>query len=193
MCGRGTKEYGTVLPAILQWGKSADIGDIYIAGTDPKGIARAQEKVRELSAKMGKKLRIRYFPNGKKVDAVCYRNAIKEIPRPACAIVVVPDKLHRNIAGEAIKSGLHTLVVKPVAPTVKEVRELIALQTRRRVYCAVEFHKRFDCANMKLKDTINQGLIGDPLYFLVEYSQRKSVPRGFGGRSSISVRIGLKS
>lgn len=50
------------------------------------------------------------------------------------------------------------------------------MQKKNKVYCAVEFHKRFDYANLKLKDTVAQGLIGDPLYFLVEYSQRKSVP-----------------
>jgi predicted dehydrogenase len=44
------------------------------------------------------------------------------------------------------------------------------------VYGAVEFHKRFDRSNLKLRDTISQGIVGDPIYFVVEYSQRKSVP-----------------
>jgi len=53
---------------------------------------------------------------------------------------------------------------------------LIQLQEKANVYCAVEFHKRLDAANLKLKDAIMQGIIGDPLYFLVEYSQRRDVP-----------------
>jgi len=90
--------------------------------------------------------------------------------------VVVPDNLHREIAGSAIANGLHTLVAKPLAPTLNEVVELIELQKRNNVYCAVEFHKRFDSSNIKLKDTIESGSIGDILYFIVEYSQRKSIP-----------------
>ena len=75
-----------------------------------------------------------------------------------------------------ISAGLHTLVVKPLAPTTKEASRLIKLQKLNKVYCAVEFHKRLDAANLKLKDAIHDGAIGDPLYIMVEYSQRKSIP-----------------
>jgi predicted dehydrogenase len=80
------------------------------------------------------------------------------------------------MAGATIEAGLHTLVVKPLAPTVKEVIELIDLQQKHQTYCAVDFHKRFDYANLKLKDAVSGGQIGDPLYVVVLYSQRKSIP-----------------
>ena len=84
----------------------------------------------------------------------------------------------------AIENDLEVLPVlnKIDLPTAEpdrvcqEVEELIELQKRKKVYCAVEFHKRFDRANMKLKDTVSSGLIGQVLYFLAEFSQRKSVP-----------------
>ena len=44
------------------------------------------------------------------------------------------------------------------------------------VYGLVEFHKRLDHANLKIKDSIDSGLIGDLLYVHVEYSQRRSIP-----------------
>ena len=66
---------------------------------------------------------------------------------------MVPDNLHRKVAEDTIKNGLHTLVVKPLAPTVQEVIELVELQRKNNVYCAVEFHKRFDRSNIKLRDT----------------------------------------
>jgi predicted dehydrogenase len=88
----------------------------------------------------------------------------------------VPDHLHYETTIPLIENGLHCLVVKPLAPTVKEVKGLIRLAEKAGVYGAVEFHKRFDRSNLKLRDTIQQGLIGDPLYFVVEYSQRKSIP-----------------
>jgi len=175
-CGRGTDGYGTVLPAVLQWKKNHEIDKVYIAGTDPKGVKRAKQKIKSLSRRMNVDITSRYFPEGAGTDRKSYLKAIREISHPACAIIAVPDDLHREIAGAAIEKGLHTLVVKPLAPSLKEVNELLALQKKKKVYCAVEFHKRFDLANLKLRDVITERAIGDPLYFLVEYSQRKSVP-----------------
>jgi len=176
VCGRGTDGYGTILPAILQWKKCNKVGDIYLAGTSPEGIKAARHKIDALSAGMGVETAISYFPAGTRRDRKAYCEAMRRIQRPACAIIAVPDDLHRELAGAAIKEGIHTLVVKPLAPTLKEVAELVKLQRDNKVYCAVEFHKRFDLANLKLKDIIREKTIGDPLYFLVEYSQRKSVP-----------------
>ncbi len=176
VCGRGTDGYGTILPAIYEWARCGSLGDIYIAGTRSEGIKAVKRKVKKLNGLFGFDIVPKYFPESSTDDPEAYKAAICEIPKPACAIVVVPDNLHRDIAGDAISGNIHTLVAKPLAPTVKEVVELIGLQERSGVYCAVEFHKRLDRSNLKLRDTIVNGKIGDPLYFVVEYSQRKSIP-----------------
>ncbi len=176
VCGRGTDGYGTILPAVYEWKRSGLAGDIYVAGTRPDGIRAVGEKAAALDKLYGFAIDINYYPKNEINDPEAYKKAINDIPKPACAIVVVPDDLHRTVAGHAIENGLHTLVVKPLAPTIKETLELVELQERHNVYCAVEFHKRFDRSNLKLKDTVSSGRIGEPLYFIVEYSQRKSIP-----------------
>lgn len=176
VCGRGTDEYGTVLPALFEWVRKNKAGDIYLAGNSRDGINIARSKIKQLQQNTGMDIPIRYFVQGSRGNLKPSLEAVRKIIKPACAIIAVPDHLHTEIARATITAGLHTLVVKPLAPTLKEVRELIALQNKKGVYCAVEFHKRFDYANLKLRDAIVQGLIGDPLYFLVEYSQRKSIP-----------------
>lgn len=176
VCGRGTDGYGTILPAIYEWKKSGFGGDVYIAGTRLDGIRAVKEKAAALDKLYGFTVNINYYPQNEMNDSEAYRKAINDIPKPACVIVVVPDDLHRTVAGYAVEKGLHTLVVKPLAPTIKETLELVALQKKHGVYCAVEFHKRFDRSNLKLKDTLSSGSIGEPLYFIVEYSQRKSIP-----------------
>lgn len=177
VCGRGTDGYGTVLPAIYEWKqKLREIGNIYFVGTNSDGIKVLNGKVNELNKLFGFDIKPKYFPEKEVSDSDAFIKAICEIAKPACAIVAVPDNLHRKIAGCTIENGLHTLVVKPLAPTTQEVIELIELQQRYEVYCAVEFHKRLDLANLKLRDTIKNGKVGDPLYFVVEYSQRKSIP-----------------
>ena len=176
VCGRGTDGYGTILPAIYEWNRSFNQGDIYITGAHNNGVNALKNKVEELNSLYGFNLTPKYFPEENGYNPTAYLDAIHTIPKPASAIVVVPDNLHRKIAGDCIANGLHTLVVKPIAPTLKEVNELIELQKINNVYCAVEFHKRFDRSSLKLRDTIAGGKIGEPLYFIVEYSQRKSVP-----------------
>lgn len=177
VCGKGTEGFGTILPALYEWKRFSDTGDIYIAGTRFQSITIVNEKIEKLNKLFGFTIHPQYFPdNDTDSDPEAYKTAIKKIPKPACAIVVTPDELHRKIAGFAMENGLHTLVVKPLAPTVKEVLQLIEIQKKSNVYCAVEFHKRYDRSNLKLRDTIASGRIGDPLYFIVEYSQRKSIP-----------------
>lgn len=176
VCGRGTDGYGTILPAVYEWKRHGMFGDVYIAGTHSESIEAVRKRVTELNKLFGFNITPRYFPENNTYNPEAYKDALLQIPKPACAIVVVPDNLHRKIAGCTIENGLHTLVVKPLAPTVQEVIALIELQQKHGVYCAVEFHKRFDLANLKLKDAIKSGKIGDPLYFVVEYSQRKSIP-----------------
>lgn len=176
VCGRDTDGFGTILPALYEWKRREKLGDVYIAGAHPEGLKVARDKIRELNQLTGIAMAPKFFPEDNRYNPFSYRDAIRMIPRPACAVIAVPDNLHREVAGSAIEEGMHTLVVKPLAPTVKEALELIALQDRKQVYCAVEFHKRFDRSNLKLKDAIAQGTVGIPLYFVVEYSQRKSVP-----------------
>ncbi len=175
-CGRGTEGYGTIAPALFEWAKKNDLGKVYIAGTDPKGVAAARNKIEKLSLAMDVDINLEFFPAGRHKDARSYRKALALMPHPACAIVAVPDHMHRKVAGDAIGAGLHTMVVKPLVPTLGEAHELIDLSEKKGVYCAVEFHKRFDEANLVLKDVISSSRIGDPLYFVVEYSQRKSIP-----------------
>ncbi|MFH1791845.1 MAG: Gfo/Idh/MocA family oxidoreductase, partial [Candidatus Omnitrophota bacterium] len=175
-CGRGTPGYGTVIPALMEWKKGGRLGEVYVAGTSPEGAGEARRKIGGLEKITGVGMPVRYFPQDGQVSPECYKEAMAEIPRPAACIVCVPDHLHSKIAGDAIIKGLHTLVVKPLTPTLKEVNKLLDLQKRHNVYCAVEFHKRYDCANLMLKDRISDGSIGDPLSFIAEFSQRKCIP-----------------
>jgi len=84
--------------------------------------------------------------------------------------------MHKNVAEAALLNGMHVLVVKPFVETVKDAKDLEKTRKEQGLYGAVEFHKRYDDANLKLRDAISQGAIGDPLYFLAEFSQRKSMP-----------------
>ncbi|MBI5140261.1 MAG: Gfo/Idh/MocA family oxidoreductase [Candidatus Vogelbacteria bacterium] len=176
VCGRGTDGFGTVLPALYQAKKQGLVGRVVIAATSPESIKVLKAKVKKLNLIFKDELSISYLPDRKKRDPEAYKKAFDLGINFDCAIISVPDKQHAAVTSYLLRKKLHCLVVKPLAPTLKEVKQLIELQLASQVYGAVEFHKRYDRSNLKLKDVIREGKIGDPLYFLVEYSQRKSIP-----------------
>lgn len=195
VCGRGTNGMGTILPAAYEWFRAGNSGTIHVCGTNPQGIVDLKERTGRLNAIYGFAPDIKYYPDGDTIDAESYLRALKNIRKPACAIIAVPDHLHREVATAVLKKRIPVLVVKPLAPTVKDVLALVKLQERYQVYGAVEFHKRYDRSNLKLKDTLKSGAIGKPLYFIVEYSQRKSIPvdrfREWVERTNIFQYLGI--
>jgi predicted dehydrogenase len=175
VCGRGTDGFGTVLPAIYEWNKANEIDTLHIAGTNPNSIEVLKHKQSDIEAAFGTQIDTDYYPT-EGVDDQAYLQAAERMDDPCCAMVVVPDHLHHEITANLIKRSIPSLVVKPLAPTVAEVDDLVRLQNEHDVIGAVEFHKRFDRSNRMLRDAYTSGELGDPLYFLVQYSQRKLIP-----------------
>jgi len=181
VCGRGRSGFGTVLPTLVQAHAEGLIGELAVAATSPQGIAAVREKLAGLNARLGTRVALRTYPEGRSKDALAYRQALEELPRPACAVVVVPDHLHAPIAADVIKAGLHLLVVKPLAPTVAEASALIELAKARRVYGAVDFHKRFDEANLLARQALADGRLGELRHISVDYGQRRDIRGAFEG------------
>ena len=72
---------------------------------------------------------------------------VSEIPeRLDVVVIAVPTESHAAIALPLIESGVHTLVEKPVAQTVKEADTLIAAARRAGVVLAVGHSERFNPA-----------------------------------------------
>ncbi len=53
VCGRGTNGYGTILPAIYEWARCGQLGDVYIAGTHIEGINEIKRRVQTLNSLFG--------------------------------------------------------------------------------------------------------------------------------------------
>ncbi len=175
VCGKGTEGYGTILPAVFEAWRAGIVNKIHLAAASRSGAEQARRKASELKSIMGVNPNITYYPTGQD-DTFAYQTAIAAIKGPAAALISVPDHLHFKIAVYCIEHNLHIQVVKPLVPTIKENRELIALQKKHNIYGAVEFHKRFDEANLKLRELIQDKALGELLNFRVNFSQRKIIP-----------------
>jgi D-galacturonate reductase len=192
--GRGTASYGTVLPAINEWLRHKKSKVVFV-GTNGNHSDAAKLKAKKLFEDSNVKFDVSFLPAGDEVDHHAYLGAIKEIPRPACAIVVVPDHLHYQVTYDCLMEDLPVLVVKPLTPSTEEGMKLVKLANERSLYAAVEFHKRWDKANLMIRDRIQKGDLGELLYCWVEYSQRKSIPteifKEWAHKTSILQYLGI--
>jgi len=77
------------------------------------------------------------------------------------ALIVVPPEHHAAVAATALEGGLHCLVEKPFAPTMKEARDLVrcAADAGRELMVTQSF--RFKRGPQTVKHLIERGTIGD--------------------------------
>ena len=68
----------------------------------------------------------------------------KVLPIADAAVIAVPTDRHHQIAKTCLEAGLHLLIEKPIATTVKEADELIRLAKKRRVVLQVGHVERFN-------------------------------------------------
>ncbi len=173
--GRGTSGYGTVLPAVVQAHRDGLVGRLLVAATSADSIKSVTEKMGGLNAVLGTRLDVEGFPReGKNPDA--YREALAALGTRGCVIIVVPDDLHFPMAKAAIEGRHPVMVTKPLTPTLAEAEQLVALALQHGVYGVVDFHKRWDLPNLKLREMVQAGRLGTPLFSIVEYSQRRVIP-----------------
>ena len=88
------------------------------------------------------------------------------------ADVVLPSHLHYEVAREVLTSGRHLLLEKPMTLRLDHCDELIELARARNLVLAVGHELRLSSLWGKVKELIDAGTIGEPLYALVELWRR---------------------
>lgn len=77
--------------------------------------------------------------------------------------VAVPTTAHAGVARTLLEAGKHVLVEKPIAPTIEEADELVALARERDLVLAVGHVERFNPAVRELRRLIDDGRVGSIL------------------------------
>lgn len=103
--------------------------------------------------------------------------------------VVLPSDLHFAVARDVLLSGRHLLLEKPMALSLADCDELIALARDRNRVLAVGHELRLSSLWGQVKELIDEGVIGEPLYALVEL-WRKPYRLGSGGWRYDIGRVG---
>ena len=82
--------------------------------------------------------------------------------------VVLPTDLHFPVASDVLRAGKHLLLEKPMALSLGQCEELIRLGAEKNVLLAIGHEFRLSSLWGKVKEMIDAGAIGDPLYALIE-------------------------
>ena len=103
--------------------------------------------------------------------------------------VVLPSDLHYDVSRAVLESGRHLLLEKPMTLDIARGRELIELARGRGRVLAVGHELRLSSLWGKVKDLIDSGAIGEPLYALIELWRHPYRPGRGGWRYDIQ-RVG---
>ncbi|MEK6984702.1 MAG: Gfo/Idh/MocA family oxidoreductase [Nanoarchaeota archaeon] len=80
--------------------------------------------------------------------------------KPDAVSICVPTKLHKQVAVDAIKSGIDVLVEKPIAASVEEAKEMINEARKSNVKLMIGHIERFNPVVIELKKKIERNELG---------------------------------
>jgi myo-inositol 2-dehydrogenase/D-chiro-inositol 1-dehydrogenase len=103
--------------------------------------------------------------------------------------IVLPSHLHAEAGRAVLESGRHLLLEKPMALTLADCDALTALARARGKVLAVGHEMRLSALWGKVKEMIEAGTVGRPLYLLVEL-WRRPYRQGADGWRYDPARVG---
>lgn len=89
-----------------------------------------------------------------------YKTMLDEV-KPEAVSIVVPTPFHAEVATEVIGRGIHCLLEKPIASSVKEADSLIALAKKNKVVFTVGHIEHYNPLVIALKKLLDKKTIGD--------------------------------
>jgi len=89
-------------------------------------------------------------------------------------LICTPSDMHVPIIIQAAHAKKAIFCEKPISLDIKEIKQALDVILEEKVKFQVGFNRRFDKNFMALKDSITQGLIGDP--YMVKITSRDPAP-----------------
>ena len=115
-------------------------------------LVMVMDKLKKIARNCGEKYKVPYTDDlqdmldNKEVEAV---------------VVVTPHYLHSPIAIQCAKAGKHIMCDKPIATTLAEAKKMIKECRNAKVKLGINFVMRYQSNNIKAKQLIEKGVIGE--------------------------------
>ncbi len=133
------------------------------------GEAIAQGDGTELTAIACKSKRTVQKASGDYPEAAVYRDYRDLLKREDIEAVdiVLPTFLHAQVGIEALNAGKHVLLEKPMAASAEQCDRLLEAARRNEKVLSIGHEFRLSTQWTKVKELVDQGKIGKPLYAMV--------------------------
>jgi len=97
---------------------------------------------------------------GERYGTAYYKDYEELLDKVDAVSIAIPTSMHKKVATDFIKRGIHCLVEKPIASTIEEAKEMINEAERNGVKLMVGHVERFNPAVTKLKELVEKGALG---------------------------------
>jgi scyllo-inositol 2-dehydrogenase (NAD+) len=104
----------------------------------------------------------------------------------AVMISATPETLHFPMAKAALSAGKHVLLEKPIALTLDEADELVAIADSAGLKFTIGYSQRFNAKQAMIKRAINDGTLGQVSSILVSRHITRSLGAKIGNRTKLS-------
>jgi predicted dehydrogenase len=104
----------------------------------------------------------------------------------AVYISATPESTHYPLARDALNAGKHVFLEKPIAMSLKEADELIALAKSKGLKFTIGYSQRFNPKYAYVRKCIRDGTIGKPVTALVSRHITRMLGTKISGRSKLS-------
>jgi predicted dehydrogenase len=122
---------------------------------------------------------------GAKTASSDYRALLKNDNVEAVFVCATPETTHYPMAREALLAGKHVFLEKPIAISLEEADELVALAKRSKLKFTIGYSQRFNPKYAYCKKVIADGTLGQPVSALVS----RHITRGLGKKISGRTRL----
>lgn len=144
----GTNKIRTAVIGAGNMGKNHLRNYAMLPESDLVAVADVNPKTKELAEEYG----IQYFSD--------YTEMLEKV-KPEAVSIVVPTPLHKQVAKDVMERGIHCLLEKPIASTVKEAEELIALAKKKGIVFTVGHIEHYNPLIIELEKLLEKKTIGE--------------------------------
>jgi predicted dehydrogenase len=116
-----------------------------------------------------------------------YRDLLKIEAIDAFLISTTPEPTHFPIARDCLLAGKHVLLEKPIALSLAEADELIAIAREKNLKFTVGYSQRFNHKYAFIKKTLSDGTVGQPVSAVVSRHITRSLGKKISGRVKLSI------
>ena len=115
-----------------------------------------------------------------------YRKLVERKGIDAVYVSATPETLHFPMAKEFLEAGKHVFLEKPIAVTLAEADELIAIASKKNLKFTIGYSQRFNPKYAYVRQCIRDGTIGKPVSALVSRHITRSLGSKISGRVKLS-------